>query len=537
MIVHRNWAAASAYAPQLAWLGSSPSYWVLALVALWRWGRYAMLALALLLAAACGGGGGDDEPEPAAQSTAPSVSQVNPSSVIGSSREQEISISGSNLSGQANITLSWRGVANYRLPSAQISFDSSTLLRIRVTTMEDADDWTVTITNPDGQSTQTQFRVVDPRLIPLEVTAPVEGAYRVTAADNIACNNATGLWTLCQHGTEFHSDTGGISGSNDALAWDINLPGDLDAGRPVFAVAAGRVVRYANTVAPGAVSGAVLIEHRSGELTWWSGYLHLSDVEVVEGQEVTPLTRIGRISNVCECGVVPNHLHFVIYYGHNSAGQLKSRQATFRERTSVSASGQIVVGDSSGVLRIVDPVSQQTRTIGAMGVVMTDIALSPSGVLYGVTSNDLYRIDLQTAQITYIGSHRASLVALAFRRDGTLMGAGGDRLVTVDVATARATEVGRMSRLALGDLEFTAAGDLYMTATSGELVRLDPSTAATTIIGPIGYSRLYGLSAAVLDSFYSFSGARLLRIDARTGVAEVLFDAGTFEVWGATTIQ
>jgi hypothetical protein len=490
--------------------------------------------LALLALSACGGGG-DDGAGQGSSSTAPTIIRVNPSTVIGSTREQELTILGTNLSDRATIVLSWRGVVDYSLPAPQVSFDGSTSVRIRVTTMEDADEWSVRIVNPDGQSAQGGFRVVDPRLVPLVVSVPVQGAFRETGSENRDCNNAIGLWTLCQHGDGFHRPSGGISGSDDTFAWDANQPDDLDRGKQVFAVAAGRVVRYAGAVLPGASSGAVLIEHRTGDLTWWSGYLHMSNVQVVEGQEVTSLTPLGRISDVCECGSVPNHLHFAIYYGHNSAGNLKSRRAEFQQRDATQ-SGQIIVGDSSGRLIVVDPVARLSRTIGTMGVVMTDIALSPDGRLFGVTHNDLYSIDPSTAQVTFIGSHFAGLVALTFRTDGTLFAAGGNRLVTVDTSSAQLTTIGWMARYALGDLEFGMSGGLYMTTSSGELVELDPTTAATTVVGTIGFPRLYSLSVASPDTFYSFSGSQLLRVDAGVGAATVLYDVGPMEVWGSTTI-
>jgi hypothetical protein len=74
--------------------------------------------------------------------------------------------------------------------------------------------------------------------------APVRGPFRNTGIENSECNNATGLWTFCQHQTGFHKPGGIlIPASNETLAWDINLSANADKGLPVFAVAPGRIVK------------------------------------------------------------------------------------------------------------------------------------------------------------------------------------------------------------------------------------------------------------------------------------------------------
>jgi hypothetical protein len=260
----------------------------------------------------------------------------------------------------------------------------------------------------------------------------------------------------------------------------------------------------------------------------------MSDIEVVEGQEVTALTPLGKVSNVCACGTVPNHLHFTIYYGHNSAGNLKSRRADFQQRDGTQ-SGQIIVGDSSGRLIVVDPVAHLSRTIGTMGVVMTDIALSPTGRLFGVTHTT------STASILLRRRRRSSqslcrIGCAGFPQRWNPVRGRRQSAGDVDTSSARVTTIGWMRR-ALGDLEFAPSGDLYMTTSSGELVKVDPATAATTVVGAIGFPQLYSLSVASPDSFYSFSGSQLLRVGAGAGSATVLYDVGPVEVWGSTTIS
>jgi hypothetical protein len=168
------------------------------------------------------------------------------------------------------------------------------------------------------------------------VLAPVGGPLRVTGPANATCANSRAAWTFCQHGTDFHARGQGVGRSDDTYAWDVNLVANADRGRPVFPVAAGRVVRYANARGLPNPSGAVLVEHSphgvpcstAGAGCWWSGYLHLARIAVAIGQTVDPNTALGVIGKV-GTRRVPDHLHLVVYEGSNSARGLVSVDAAF----------------------------------------------------------------------------------------------------------------------------------------------------------------------------------------------------------------
>ena len=168
----------------------------------------------------------------------------------------------------------------------------------------------------------------------LTVLAPVEGAFRVTGRDNPECNHSAmpEEWTFCQHQTDLHNRGRGLADADETLAWDMNLAGNADAGRSVYAVATGTVVMYGGEYGSGERSGAVLIEHSSGGRTWWTGYLHMSNILVKVGQPVDPTTQLGSISNASDGRAVPDHLHFVVYEGNNEPGGLRSRDVHFVQR-------------------------------------------------------------------------------------------------------------------------------------------------------------------------------------------------------------
>lgn len=82
---------------------------------------------------------------------APTISSITPNPVTGSASSQTIMIYGTGFVNKPTLTLTWTGQSGYTVPTAQVTYVSSTQLQMAITTTTTADNWTVKVTNPDGQ--------------------------------------------------------------------------------------------------------------------------------------------------------------------------------------------------------------------------------------------------------------------------------------------------------------------------------------------------------------------------------------------------
>ncbi|GAN33911.1 IPT/TIG domain-containing protein [Candidatus Brocadia sinica] len=92
----------------------------------------------------------------------PHIDSVSPNPVIGSNSPQIVTLYGQYFASGLTVTVGWTGGSKV-LSSSQVFVDSSTQVRISITTTTDPDTWTVKVTNPDGQSSNTAyFQVIAP---------------------------------------------------------------------------------------------------------------------------------------------------------------------------------------------------------------------------------------------------------------------------------------------------------------------------------------------------------------------------------------
>ena len=189
---------------------------------------------------------------------------------------------------------------------------------------------------------------------------------------------------------------------------------------------------------------------------------------------------------------------------------------------------------------ITSPMLGQVITIGPIGADLTDIALAPSGQLYGIdTHSDLYTVNQGTGVATLVGPVGYGLVGLVVSSDGTIYGSGGKRLVVINPATGSGTPVGSGTGFSSsGDLAFDASGNLYMTATdtprTDVFVRLDPTTGVGTIIGTVGDPDVYGLGYSNGTLHGADYHGNLLTINPATGAGTIIATGGR-DVQGMAT--
>lgn len=187
--------------------------------------------------------------------------------------------------------------------------------------------------------------------------------------------------------------------------------------------------------------------------------------------------------------------------------------------TAASAAPVLWVGDSDGTLGTVDVATGNVNIVGQMRQVMTDIAFDPTGNLWGISFSQLFRIDAATAAIEFVGNLGTSLNSLVFGADGTLYGAN-NALFQIDTNTGAATATGPAGGYqSSGDLAFIG-GRLYLSSTaptSDSLYLVDALTGVGTVVGPIGFSAVFGMATDNNVDLYGLSGNRILTIDTVTG--------------------
>jgi hypothetical protein len=199
-------------------------------------------------------------------------------------------------------------------------------------------------------------------------------------------------------------------------------------------------------------------------------------------------------------------------------------------------------------LYTVNPSGWTITHVGAFacGDQITDLAVTPDGHLYGVSFTTLYSINKATGKATKVADVPGlSNNGLTFEADGSLLASdsAGD-LKRINPTTGAVTDLGTFGNglSSAGDLVAVADGTMYgVSATSAgggdasgnnALLRVDPTTGAATVVGPIGFGNVWGL-AYVSSKVIGFTTAgQILQIDPQTGAGTVLASRGVVW-WGA----
>jgi len=129
------------------------------------------------------------------------------------------------------------------------------------------------------------------------------------------------------------------------------------------------------------------------------------------------------------------------------------------------------------------------------------IGFGPAGRLFGIGSSDLlYEFDLATGAATVIGPLGIDIGTSGLAWDcstQTMYGADGtgDRVFEVDLATGAATNIRSTSvPFQSVGLEFDRVSGLLLASTKSALYTIDPTTGASSYVGPLGGSNIDDLA-------------------------------------------
>ncbi|MEM7473748.1 MAG: hypothetical protein AAF483_02070, partial [Planctomycetota bacterium] len=204
----------------------------------------------------------------------------------------------------------------------------------------------------------------------------------------------------------------------------------------------------------------------------------------------------------------------------------------------------IFIHDSQGKLAIFNSETLELTQIGTMGSVMTDVAVSPNGDLYGVTFDTLYSINPETAEVTEIGALGGfGMNSLTFTPDGQLYGGAynSTNLFSIDVATGQAAPAGNIGEQSSGDLAFHE-GELLMSTQSGKLISIDMQNGmavGTDLVGNIS-SGTYGIASTGDNELYSSSGTTISQLNDDTAhetFVESVSDNGMSTIYGMASFN
>ena len=209
----------------------------------------------------------------------------------------------------------------------------------------------------------------------------------------------------------------------------------------------------------------------------------------------------------------------------------------------------IIYAHTGTTLYTVDASSYDLTTVGDFGGMddMTDLAVTPDGNVYTISRTALYKVDTNTGAATQLFAGIASSnVALTFKDDGTLLAADQAGAVrTIDPTNGNITELGTYGTGydTAGDLVAIADGTMYgvstkaptLGSTTNVLIKVNTTTAKATSVGKIGYTGVFGVAYAGGRVLAFTSTGQIIRIDPSTGIGTLVKTHAGLKFYGAGT--
>jgi hypothetical protein len=210
----------------------------------------------------------------------------------------------------------------------------------------------------------------------------------------------------------------------------------------------------------------------------------------------------------------------------------------------------VIYAHTKDTLYTFDPRSQNLAMVGKFNASpaddMTDLAVTPSGIIYTISATKLYGVDHLTAKATMITAVAGTdNVGMTFLPDGTLLVTDklGD-VRKVDPRNGQVTMVGNFGNglTTAGDLVAVSDGTMYGLADKGPggtdattnnwLITVDTRTGVGTPVGQIGFGKVYG-AAYSGGKVYAFTAdGKIIEINRQTG-AGTMVKSTTTVFWGA----
>jgi len=198
---------------------------------------------------------------------------------------------------------------------------------------------------------------------------------------------------------------------------------------------------------------------------------------------------------------------------------------------------------TSSQLFLVDPFLATEELVGSVPFIL-DFDTDIQGNLYGITSSFLYEFDDANELWDTVGSFGGmdgSTNGFAINSLGQGFATSGNSLYKVQLESGSAQLIGQFggSFNSSGDCVVNKSDRLFFSSNhdseSDYLVLVNTSTGEGTSVGRIGFSNVYGLTAA-WGTMFGFTGAgEVIRINEATGEGELVHTFPGRAWWGAAS--
>jgi hypothetical protein len=154
------------------------------------------------------------------------------------------------------------------------------------------------------------------------------------------------------------------------------------------------------------------------------------------------------------------------------------------------------------------------------GPTFTDIALSNSKELFGITFSTLHQINTTTGTSSFIGNLGASMNGLGFTTSNALYGTGGSGFYSINTSTGAASLVSNISDFgSSGDIVYDPVNNRFLGTSIGDSLWSIALDGTASKIGNIGFGSVYGLAFDDHGVLYGYTAARQqIIINSATGV-------------------